>query len=105
MYKYQHPYRDVGDRDLLSTQVMHPFFEGVLTNPGRARSLTELLDRLETEVKPAAYQAGQEKVDELAKRISARIQQVIGINVPVIILPHESIERSVGKAKRIIDER
>jgi len=60
---------------------------------------------VETEVKPAAYQAGQEKVDELAKRISARIQQVIGINVPVIILPHESIERSVGKAKRIIDER
>lgn len=60
---------------------------------------------VETEVKPAAYQAGQEKIDELAKRISARIQQVIGISVPVIILPHESIERSVGKAKRIIDER
>lgn len=60
---------------------------------------------VETEVKPAVYEAGQGKIDELAKKISARIHQVIGINVPVIILAHESIERSVGKAKRIIDER
>jgi len=60
---------------------------------------------VETEVKPAVYQAGKEKVDELAKAISSRIQQVIGINVPVEILSPESIERSIGKAKRIIDER
>jgi phenylacetate-CoA ligase len=60
---------------------------------------------VETEVKPTVYEAGQGKIDELAKKISARIQQVIGINVPVIILAHESIERSIGKAKRIIDER
>ncbi len=60
---------------------------------------------VETEVKAAMYQAGQEKLDELAKKVSARIQQVIGINVPVIILPQDTIERSIGKAKRIIDER
>ena len=60
---------------------------------------------VETEVRQAVYDAGQEKVDELAKKISARIQQVIGINVPVNILPQETIERSIGKAKRIIDER
>jgi phenylacetate-CoA ligase len=60
---------------------------------------------VETEVKPATYQAGQAKLDELAKKISSRIQQVIGINVPVNILPQDTIERSIGKAKRIIDER
>ena len=60
---------------------------------------------VETEVKKEIYEAGQDKVDELAKKISARIQQVIGINVPVFILAQESIERSIGKAKRIIDER
>ena len=60
---------------------------------------------VETEVKAATYEAGQEKLDELARKISSRIQQVIGINVPVNILPHDSIERSIGKAKRIIDER
>ena len=60
---------------------------------------------VETEVRPAIYAAGQEKVNEVAKSVSARIQQVIGINVPVIVLPADSIVRSEGKAKRIIDER
>ena len=60
---------------------------------------------VETEVKPAVYQAGQDKVTELANRISSRIQQVIGIHVPVTILPQDTIERSIGKARRVIDER
>jgi phenylacetate-CoA ligase len=60
---------------------------------------------VETEVKPAVYQAGQAKIDELAKKVSGRIQQVIGIHVPVSILQPNSIVRSEGKAKRIIDER
>lgn len=60
---------------------------------------------VETEVKPSAYQAGQAHLDELAKNIAHRIQQIIGINVPVTILPQDTIERSIGKARRIIDER
>lgn len=60
---------------------------------------------VETEARVQIYQAGQDKIDELAKRISAKIQQVIGINVPVTIVPPDSIERSIGKAKRVIDER
>ncbi|AFM23301.1 phenylacetate--CoA ligase family protein [Desulfomonile tiedjei] len=60
---------------------------------------------VETEVKAAVYQSGQETLDNLCKKISSRIQQVIGINVPITILPPETIERSIGKAKRIIDER
>jgi phenylacetate-CoA ligase len=60
---------------------------------------------VETEIKPAVYAQGQEARDGLAKKISHRIQQVIGINVPVTILAPETIERSIGKARRIIDER
>jgi phenylacetate-CoA ligase len=60
---------------------------------------------VETEVKSAVYQGGQQQVDQLAKRIAARIQQIVGIKVPVTILPQESIERSIGKARRVIDER
>ena len=60
---------------------------------------------VETEAKPEVYQAGQQKMDEIAKTVSAKIQQVIGINVPVTIVPQDSIERSIGKAKRVIDER
>ncbi|MGD9817209.1 MAG: phenylacetate--CoA ligase family protein [Desulfomonilaceae bacterium] len=60
---------------------------------------------VETELKAAVYGEGQEKIQAVAKKISDRIHQVIGINVPVSILPPDSIERSIGKAKRIIDER
>jgi phenylacetate-CoA ligase len=60
---------------------------------------------VETEARVELYEAGPEKVEELAKKISGKIQQVIGIHVPVNIVPRDSIERSIGKARRIIDER
>ncbi len=60
---------------------------------------------VETELKEAVYREGEAKIQEMAKMISHRIQQVIGINVPVKILAPDTIERSIGKAKRILDER
>ncbi len=60
---------------------------------------------VETELKKSVYDEGKETTDNISKRISERIHQVIGINVPVAIVPADTIERSIGKAKRIIDER
>ncbi|MBM4329223.1 MAG: phenylacetate--CoA ligase [Deltaproteobacteria bacterium] len=60
---------------------------------------------VETEARKAIYEAGPEKIEEVAKKISAKMQQVIGINVPVKIVSPDSIERSIGKAKRVIDQR
>jgi phenylacetate-CoA ligase len=60
---------------------------------------------VETEVKPSVYGEGEARINALSKKISGRILQVIGINVPVTILPPNSITRSEGKAKRIFDER
>ncbi|MFH1145319.1 MAG: phenylacetate--CoA ligase [Candidatus Eisenbacteria bacterium] len=61
--------------------------------------------RVETEVKAALYAKGGEFISTLAGRVADRIQQVVGIKVPVAILEGGAIPRSVGKAKRIIDER
>lgn len=61
--------------------------------------------RVETEAKPPVYAAGEAAVKRLSATVGDRIQQVIGIKVPVEILPSGAIPRSVGKAKRIIDER
>ncbi len=61
--------------------------------------------RVDTEVKPAVYAQGDIFLAQLAARVSDRVQQVVGIKVPVAILPSGSIPRSVGKAKRIMDER
>jgi phenylacetate-CoA ligase len=60
---------------------------------------------VETEVKSDVYEGGQAAIDGLSKKISSRIQQVIGIRVPVTILPQETIKRSEGKARRVLDER
>ncbi|MBU2550901.1 MAG: phenylacetate--CoA ligase [Proteobacteria bacterium] len=65
------------------------------------------LDNLtvEAEAKEDVYGRGQGALDELRQKISAHIHQTIGINVPVTIAPFNSIARSEGKAKRVIDER
>ncbi len=60
---------------------------------------------LELEAKKSVYGDGQEALTALAQRVSERILMVIGINVPVTIVPMNSIPRSEGKAKRVIDER
>ncbi|MEI7450182.1 MAG: phenylacetate--CoA ligase [Desulfomonile sp.] len=85
---------------LMEFEEVEPLYQIRLSKKGYIDHITA-----EIELKPAVYQTGQDKVNELAKRISSRIMQVIGINVPVKIMPPESITRSEGKAKRIIDER
>lgn len=60
---------------------------------------------VEVEAKEEFYVKGQGALDELGKKLTAKIQQVIGINVPVTVAPFNSIPRSEGKAKRVIDER
>ncbi len=60
---------------------------------------------VDVEARPEVYDLGQEKLDEVAKAINAKIKGVIGINVGVRLVPPKSIERSEGKAKRIFDAR
>jgi phenylacetate-CoA ligase len=61
--------------------------------------------KVELEAKPDFYGGGKDALLDLAKRISARIHGVVGISVPVEILPLAAIARSEGKAKRVFDER
>jgi len=60
---------------------------------------------VEVEVKEDVYARGAEALDTLGKKVSDKIRETIGINVPVTIAPFNSIPRSEGKAKRVIDER
>ena len=60
---------------------------------------------VEVEARREVYDAGQKRLEDLAKKVTERIHQVIGIRVPVSIVPYDTIPRSEGKAKRIIDER
>lgn len=60
---------------------------------------------VDTEARTEFYEKGEAFLAELAGKVSARIRAVVGIKVPVKILASQAIERSIGKAKRILDER
>lgn len=61
--------------------------------------------QVQVEVKPEYYSDEMNKILELKKRITNRLQSVIGLQPDVKILEPRSIERSQGKAKRVIDNR
>jgi len=43
--------------------------------------------------------------ERIAAQLSQRIKDLIGISAQVRVLPPDSIERSAGKAKRVVDKR
>lgn len=60
---------------------------------------------LKVEVRPEFYSDEINKMLALKKHITSRLQSVLGLGVDVKIVEPRSIERSVGKAKRVIDNR
>ena len=64
-------------------------------------------DRMElkVEVRPEYYSDEINKMLALKKKITSRLQSVLGLGVDVKLVEPRSIERSVGKAKRVIDNR
>ena len=64
-------------------------------------------DRMElkVEVKPEFYSDEINKMLALKKRIGDKLQNVLGLGVDIKLAEPRSIERSTGKAKRVIDNR
>ena len=64
-------------------------------------------DRLEVQVEVSAALFSDEvrRLEELRAQIKAEIQTVLGITVKVTLVEPKTIERSTGKAKRVIDNR
>ncbi|MCC8154520.1 MAG: phenylacetate--CoA ligase [Tannerellaceae bacterium] len=61
--------------------------------------------QVQVEVKPEFYSDEITKILDLKKRITDRLQSVIGLQPDVKIVEPRSIERSLGKAKRVFDNR
>ena len=64
-------------------------------------------DRLEVQVEVEGDMFSDEvrRLEELQNKIKAQIQTVLGISVKVSLVEPKTIERSMGKAKRVIDKR
>ena len=82
---------------ILHTPALAPHFQCVLARPER-------LDELEVLVESRGGLSEQERI-AVSADLAGRVKATIGVTVAVTVVPPNSVERSVGKMRRIIDNR
>lgn len=82
---------------VLNLDGLAPHFQLVLTKDGR-------LDRMSVRVE-AAPDCTTDRRASLSREIAASVKDKVGVGVTVDVVDPEAIERSVGKFRRIIDQR
>ncbi|GAB2628639.1 phenylacetate--CoA ligase [Nocardioides ginkgobilobae] len=82
---------------VLKLPALSPHFQCVLEREGNLDSLTVLVERREGVDTEAGRQAGAE--------LRHLVKSSIGVSVGVDVVEPESVERSVGKMRRIVDRR
>ena len=60
---------------------------------------------VQVEVKPAAFSDDLSQMMDLKTKVSSRMQSMLGLNPAIKLVAHQTIERSAGKAVRVIDNR
>jgi phenylacetate-CoA ligase len=82
------------EEQILTIEGLTPHYLCVLTRPGN-------LDELTVQV-----EAATEEYDErLGAALADRVKHRVGVTVRVVVVPPHALERSLGKAKRISDQR
>jgi phenylacetate-CoA ligase len=87
------------EEQILAVEGLAPHYLCVLTRPGNLDELT-----VQVEHAPTAQQ-GTRDPEVLGAELADRVKQRIGVTVSVEVLAPHSLERSLGKAKRINDRR
>jgi phenylacetate-CoA ligase len=82
---------------LLTVPGLAPHFQLVLTREGRRDELT-----VQVEARPGLPAEGREAA---AAALTARIAGSIGLSVRAVVTAAGTLERSAGKARRVIDQR
>jgi phenylacetate-CoA ligase len=82
---------------VLALPGLSPYFQCVLTRPGRLDEL-EIVVEAGDDVPSASY-------GDLAQSLGGRVKERIGVTAAVRVVEPGGIERSVGKARRIVDQR
>jgi len=85
------------EEHVLAEPRLSPYFQCVLTQPGRMVELTVL-------VEPQQRLSDSEAI-EVTRELETTIKRRIGTTCRVEVREPGSIERSIGKARRIVDER
>ena len=82
---------------ILRTPELSPHFQCVLERTGSLDAMTVLVERREAAPLDVAVEAGV-----LLKRM---VKNSIGVNVSIDVVDPDTVERSVGKMRRIVDRR
>jgi phenylacetate-CoA ligase len=82
---------------ILRIPALAPHFQCVLTRPSR-------LDELEVRVE-SRVPLSELDTRAVAAELASRVKEAAGVTVSVTVLPPDTVERSVGKMRRIVDQR
>ncbi len=82
---------------VLAEPRLSPYFQCVLTQPGRMVELTVLVEPIQS--------LSAAEADGISRHLQHEIKTNIGTSCRVEVRDPGSIERSIGKARRIVDER
>ncbi|MCC6193191.1 MAG: phenylacetate--CoA ligase [Burkholderiales bacterium] len=82
---------------MLRDAALAPHYQVEITRPGNLDEMTVLVERV-----PAV---GSADGDDAGRRLARLIKSLIGVSAEVKVLAPGGIERSLGKAKRVVDKR
>lgn len=85
---------------LLSVEGAAPHYQIVLTNDGTMDDV-----EVQVEVTPEVFSDKVSAVESLQHKLAASIERIINIRVNLRLVEPNTIQRSEGKAKRVIDQR
>ncbi|MEV6600847.1 phenylacetate--CoA ligase PaaK [Actinoplanes sp. NPDC051346] len=82
---------------ILRTPALAPHFQCVLTRDGRLDAMTVRVERRPDAQPQAAREAGRD--------LAALVKNTIGVSVAIEVIEPDGVERSVGKMRRVVDQR
>src|SRR5690242_6063613 len=82
---------------ILRDPVLAPHYQVEIARPRALDEMTVVVER--------AMSAGGSDADAAGERLARRIKDLIGVSCAVRVLAPGAIERSLGKAKRVVDRR
>lgn len=85
---------------LLAVEGTAPHYQIVLTNDGTMDDI-----EVQVEVTPEVFSDTVGAMETLRRSLSASIERIINIRVKLLLVEPNSIQRSEGKAKRVLDTR
>ncbi len=82
---------------ILKDQVLEPHYQLEITRPSNLDEMAVVVER--------SGSAGAADGDAAGANLAHMIKSLIGVTAEVRVVPPGSIERSLGKAKRVVDKR